>query len=40
MDIYHIVKRPLITEKGTHQSQQSQHLGKGGQPSQPVDRLV
>jgi len=23
MDIYHIVKRPLVTEKGTHQSQQS-----------------
>ena len=22
MDIYHIVKRPLVTEKGTHQSQQ------------------
>jgi len=21
MDIYHIVKRPLVTEKGTHQSQ-------------------
>jgi large subunit ribosomal protein L23 len=23
MDIYHIVKRPLVTEKGTHQSQQA-----------------
>jgi large subunit ribosomal protein L23 len=23
MDIYNIVKRPLVTEKGTHQSQQS-----------------
>ncbi|HEY3242619.1 MAG TPA: 50S ribosomal protein L23 [Phycisphaerae bacterium] len=23
MDIYHIVKRPLVTEKGTHQSTQS-----------------
>jgi large subunit ribosomal protein L23 len=23
MDIYHIVKRPLVTEKGTHQAQQS-----------------
>ncbi len=23
MDIYHVVKRPLVTEKGTHQSQQS-----------------
>ena len=23
MDIYRIVKRPLVTEKGTHQSQQS-----------------
>ena len=22
MDIYHIVKRPLVTEKGTHQTQQ------------------
>ena len=22
MDIYHVVKRPLVTEKGTHQSQQ------------------
>ncbi len=24
MDIYHIIRRPLVTEKGTHQSQQSQ----------------
>jgi len=23
MDIYHVVKRPLVTEKGTHQAQQS-----------------
>ena len=23
MDVYHIVKRPLVTEKGTHQAQQS-----------------
>ena len=23
MDIYHVVKRPLVTEKGTYQSQQS-----------------
>jgi len=23
MDIYHIIKRPLVTEKGTHQSGQS-----------------
>lgn len=23
MDIYHIIKRPLVTEKGTHQSQLS-----------------
>ncbi len=23
MDIYHIVRRPLVTEKGTHQAQQS-----------------
>lgn len=23
MDIYHVVRRPLVTEKGTHQSQQS-----------------
>jgi large subunit ribosomal protein L23 len=25
MDVYQIVKRPLVTEKGTHQSQQSQN---------------
>ena len=24
MDIFHVIKRPLVTEKGTHQSQQSQ----------------
>ena len=24
MDIYHVIKRPLVTEKGTHQSQLSQ----------------
>jgi large subunit ribosomal protein L23 len=24
MDIYHVIKRPLVTEKCTHQSQQSQ----------------
>ena len=23
MDVYHVVKRPLVTEKGTHQAQQS-----------------
>jgi len=23
MDLYHVVKRPLVTEKGSHQSQQS-----------------
>lgn len=23
MDVYHIIKRPLVTEKGTHQSAQS-----------------
>ena len=23
MDIYHVIKRPLVTEKGTHQSEQS-----------------
>jgi len=23
MDIYHIVRKPLVTEKGTHQAQQS-----------------
>ncbi|MBU0718355.1 MAG: 50S ribosomal protein L23 [Planctomycetes bacterium] len=28
MDIYDILKRPLVTEKGTHQSQQS-HDGTG-----------
>ena len=24
MDVYHIIRRPLINEKGTHQAQQSQ----------------
>lgn len=28
MDIYHIVKRPLVTEKGTHQSQVSHDATK------------
>lgn len=28
MDIYHVVKRPLVTEKGTHQSQQSHEATK------------
>lgn len=28
MDIYHVIKRPLITEKGTHQSQQSYEATK------------
>ena len=23
MDIYHVIKRPLVTEKGTHQAQKS-----------------
>ena len=27
MDIYHVIKRPLVTEKGTHQSQQRLRLG-------------
>ena len=35
MDIYHIVKRPLVTEKGMHQTKQSQgatksRAGRGG----------
>ena len=35
MDIYHIVRRPLVTEKGTHQAQQSHPAtrsrpGRGG----------
>ena len=35
MDIYHIVRRPLVTEKGTHQAQQSHdatrsHPARGG----------
>jgi large subunit ribosomal protein L23 len=28
MDIYHIVRRPLVTEKGTHQAQQSHEATK------------
>lgn len=28
MDIYQIIKRPLVTEKGTHQSQQSHEATK------------
>ncbi len=32
MDIYHVVKRPLVTEKGTHQSQQS-HGQTGSRPA-------
>jgi len=35
MDIYHIIRRPLVTEKGTHQSRQSHEAtasraGRGG----------
>lgn len=35
MDIYHVVRRPLVTEKGTHQSRQSHNAsrtrpGRGG----------
>lgn len=35
MDIYHVIKRPLVTEKGTHQSRQSHaatrtRVGRGG----------
>lgn len=35
MDIYHIIRRPLVTEKGTHQSKQSfaptlTRAGRGG----------
>ncbi len=35
MDIYHVVRRPLVTEKGTHQSKQSYgktrtRRGRGG----------
>ena len=35
MDIYHVIKRPLVTEKGTHQSRQSHEAthsrpGRGG----------
>lgn len=32
MDIYHIIRRPLITEKGTHQAQQS-HEATGSRPA-------
>ncbi len=32
MDIYHIIKRPLVTEKGTHQATQS-HDATGSRPS-------
>jgi large subunit ribosomal protein L23 len=32
MDIYHIVRRPLVTEKGTHQAQQS-HEETGSRPA-------
>lgn len=28
MDIYHVVKRPMVTEKGTHQSHQSHEATK------------
>ena len=28
MDIYHIIKRPLVTEKGTHQSHQNHDATK------------
>ncbi len=35
MDIYHIIRRPLVTEKGTHQAKQSHaatrtRTGRGG----------
>ncbi|MCH7807898.1 MAG: 50S ribosomal protein L23 [Planctomycetes bacterium] len=32
MDIFQIVKRPLVTEKGTHQAQQS-HAATGSMPA-------
>ena len=32
MDIYHVIKRPLVTEKGTHQSQQS-HAATRSKPA-------
>lgn len=32
MDIYHIIKRPLVTEKGTHQASQS-HSATRHQPA-------
>jgi len=28
MDIYHVIKRPLVTEKGTHQAQQSHSVSR------------
>jgi large subunit ribosomal protein L23 len=28
MDIYHVIKRPLVTEKGTHQAQKSHDATK------------
>jgi len=28
MDIYHVIKRPLVTEKGTHQAQQSHGVSR------------
>ncbi len=31
MDIYHVVKRPLVTEKGTHQSQESHEATRSRQ---------
>jgi large subunit ribosomal protein L23 len=32
MDIYHTIVKPLVTEKGTHQSQQ-QHAETGSRPA-------
>ena len=32
MDIYHVVKRPLVTEKGTHQAEQSHDATKHKPP--------
>ena len=32
MDIYHVIKRPLVTEKGTHQAQVS-HPATRSQPA-------
>lgn len=31
MDIYHVIKRPLVTEKGTHQAQKSHDATKHSQ---------